>query len=568
MPIDNSRREQTEPAAFGAGALTGVQDEPAAIAWIRKHSLLLFVGLVLLGSVRIVSTYHVFSHTYDEPNHIAAGIEWLNDGALALDYSHPPLARIAAALGPWLASGRSAIPPFTGDPALVKPTDLASPAGLAILHRNGDYDRNLALARLGILPFFWVACLTVYLWCRRYLGEPATVFAVFLYSFLPSILAHAGLATTDMALTAFAGASFLATMFWLQAPGLRSGLVLGTITGLAVLSKFSALVFIPVSLLAACLVCIVMERPRFSSKSVGKYAVSLFIALLTVALVVWAGYRFTTGPMTTRGFHLWLPAPELFRGLRDLFEYNQNGHTSFLLGSQSHKGWWYFFLVVLAVKTPLPFLLLTFFGAFAVWKKRGVWLALAFSLGILLFALTSHLDLGVRHILPVYTGFAVVAGAGAERLLTLARKTMWAGWFLGALLGWMVVTSGLSHPNYLPYFNALAGDKPENVLVESDLDWGQDLERLSKRLREKGASSVAFDAYNPADLPKMGFPLVTPTSIESPTVGWNAVSVTNLKLLLEDKTHPLPWQQRIPPQERIGKGIWLWYFPPNSAQGK
>jgi hypothetical protein len=51
-----------------------------ALAWIPKHSLLLFLLLVTVGTLRIVSTYTVFSHTSDEPGHIAAGLEWLSKG--------------------------------------------------------------------------------------------------------------------------------------------------------------------------------------------------------------------------------------------------------------------------------------------------------------------------------------------------------------------------------------------------------------------------------------------------------------------------------------------------------
>jgi hypothetical protein len=534
--------------------------EIAFIQWIRRHSPTIFFALVVIGSLRIAATDTVFSSTWDEPNHIAVGTEWLTDGTLQLDYSHPPLARVAAALGPYLAQGRPGLPPASG---YTREWDSASFIGLAILHRGGVYDRNLALARLGVLPFFWIACATVYLWTRRYLGEPATAFAVFLFTFLPPVLAHAGLATTDMAITAFVGASFLMALYWIEKPDLSRSLLLGIIIGLAVLSKFSALPFIPAAIAGAVICHIVGERSApLNVLPVRKYLAPLCLGLLTCSIVVWAGYRFAFGMMNSPGFSFPVPAPEFFEGLRNLVAYNTKGHASFLLGRHSMSGWWYFFPVTLALKTPLPFLALLLLGAFAVTgRSKGVRLALGFSSGIVLFAMTSHLNLGVRHVLPAYVGFSIVAAAGAQRLLTLSGRVKWAGWILGALIIWMTATSCLSHPDYLPYVNALAGSRPENALVDSDLDWGQDVKRLGARLRELGAKSVAFTPYNPVDLASMGFPTVVPETDARPTPGWNAVSLTRLKLS-EGPGRAIPWQETIVPQEKTGKGIWLWYFPP------
>jgi len=129
-----------------------------------------------------------------------------------------------------------------------------------------------------------------------------------------------------------------------------------------------------------------------------------------------------------------------------------------------------------------------------------------------------------------------------------------------------VATSALSHPDYLPYFNALVGDKPERVLVDSDLDWGQDMKRLARRLHEGGAQHVTFTPWAPVDLAALGFPPVQPNDPAKPSPGWNAVSLTVLKhtRLGLGSTHLeiKPWPEQIKPAEKIGKGILLWDFPP------
>ena len=202
--------------------------------------MLLVAGAVALGSLRIVATYTVFNHTVDEPAHIACGMEWLERGTYRMEDQHPPLARFAAALGPYL-SGIRLQGVWDRNPTQFGMYD----EGQHIYYAGDHYDRTLVLSRLGVLPFFWVACLAVYFWARRFFGIPTAVVSVWLFSFLPAVLAHAGLGTTDMALTAFVGAAFVAMLAWAENPTLRRSALFGVAGALAVLSKFSSLVFFP-----------------------------------------------------------------------------------------------------------------------------------------------------------------------------------------------------------------------------------------------------------------------------------------------------------------------------------
>jgi 4-amino-4-deoxy-L-arabinose transferase-like glycosyltransferase len=501
--------------------------------------------LIAIATARIVTTYGVFNHTSDEPVHVACGMEWLDKGAYKYEPQHPPLARVFTAILPYLSGLRS------------QNREAFQAEGLFILYHDNHYMRSLALARLGILPFFWIGALVVYFWARRSLGDLEASIAVFLFTFLPPVLAHAGLATTDMALTAFTGASFLTGLVWLDRPAPASAALFGAATGLAVLSKFSALPFLPSAMAAAIVWYIVAQRPPFADlvKTAHNLLPTFLLAVMVGALVIWAGYRFAFDKA---------PAPALWAGIRQVQEHNAKGHSNYLLGMRSDSGWWYYYLVILAVKTPLPFLGLLGFGCV---KNPRKWLPLAFSLGILLFASTSRINIGVRHVLPVYIGFSIVAAAGAVRLLDLAAKVAWPIWALAFLIVWMAATSVLSHPDYLPYFNALAGDEPDKIAVDSDLDWGQDMNRLSARLRELGAREVSFNPFVIASLERQhGFPPVYQNDARLPSGGWNAVSLTVLKELrmgLFD-THPevIPWPEKFKPSERVGKSILLYYFPP------
>lgn len=530
-------------------------------AWIGRHARAVAVLLVLVGSCRIAATYTVFSHTYDEPAHIACGLEWLDSGTYRYEPQHPPLARAALAAGPYLAGSRA------------HRLDDKWDEGLAILYDHGHYDRTLALARLGILPFFWLAAATVFLGCRQYADESSAVLAVLIFTTLPPILAHAGLATTDMALTGTLGAAFLAGAHWFGRPTLRNSAGFGLLGAITVLTKFSAIAFLPAAFAGALMLQGVLSRPDGATVAAKLRQLAAWspAVLLPALALTWAVYRFSFGPIGETGWRV--PFPELFDGIRAVWQHNQDGDpASYLLGTHRDEGWWYYYPVALGVKTPLAVLVLLACGlAVAVRQgrqRRDLWFAIAFSGGILLFCLGSRINLGIRHVLPVYLGFSVLAAAGAMQLFR-SRTSRLPAALATALIGWLLVSSARIHPDYLAYFNEIAGSRPEHFLVDSDLDWGQDIKRLGQRLRELGAEQVAFSPYMVTDLQAAGFPRVVDNDLAQPVPGWNAMRLTVLEGLLatnhESEARAGFWAARIPPTERIGKGIWLWYFPPGGA---
>ncbi|HEY1241477.1 MAG TPA: glycosyltransferase family 39 protein, partial [Bryobacteraceae bacterium] len=305
---------------------------------IERRALWIATVLSVLASARIVATYSVFNHTYDEPAHVACGMEWLDQGLYRWEPQHPPLARVAAAFPLYVAGLRSHNTQRDIPFAMWQ-------EGAAILYSGDLYDRNLVLARLGILPFFWLTCAVVYAWGARYFRPAVAVAAVFLFSMLPPVLAHAGLATTDMALTATMALAFFAGMVWLERPSLFHAAWFGVATGVMMLSKFSALVFFPASAVLALIWYLVTERPGRLADAVKARALSFGLAVLTGALIIWAGYRFSFGDV---GFlHLRLPAPELYAGIRQVIEHNALGQDSYLLGTYNRTGFWLFFPVAL-----------------------------------------------------------------------------------------------------------------------------------------------------------------------------------------------------------------------------
>jgi dolichyl-phosphate-mannose-protein mannosyltransferase len=529
-----------------------------------------------IGVARIVSTYHVFNQTWDEPAHVAAGMEWLDRGRYTYEPLHPPLARVMVAVGPRLAGIRSG------------GHDNVWLEGNSILYAGGRYHRNLALARLGVLPFFVLATLVVFAWARRLGGAPAAVWAVLLFTTLPPVLAHAGIATTDMAVAATVPLAAYAVVRWLERPGWTSALALGIAVGLALLSKLSAFLFLPAAIIAV-VVCRRGESRSPPSPGGPSRLTSLRLTYAAILLTVWAGYRFAVGPLLPpehssppapqghsaapapapsqldRLAHApVLPAPALFQGLGQLAAKNRAGHKSYLLGEVRTTGWWYFFPVALAVKTPLAFLLLVGAGIVAAARTQGVERRrrlepAAIALAILLVCLPSRIDIGVRHVLPMYPLLAIVAGTGAAELWNARRTAVRV--VAAALVGWQVVASAVVHPDYLAYFNELAGHHPERILVDSDLDDGQDLDRLADTLRARRIPAVSLAYAGSATVAEHGLPPVTWLEPHRPVTGWVAASLYAIKLGSLDRPghDDFAWLERYRPVALVGRSIRLYY---------
>jgi len=562
---DQPRQRQTEAVRRPAAPQRSWGD------WFKRRVAgLLVFGFIALGTIRIIQTYEVFNHTVDEVAHIACGMEWLDRGTYKIEDQHPPLARVMGALGPYLSGiGMQGVWDKQQDSGGMYGE------GQAIFWAGDHYQQTLVLSHLGILPFFWIACLAVYFWARRYFGAATGVAAVFLFSFVPSVLAHSSVTTTDMALTAFMGAVFVAMLLWCEEPTDRRSMIFGTMGALAILSKFSCLAFFPPAALAVLAAYLAAGHPRIRQllASAKDLLLPAALALGTAVLVIWAGYRFSYGPVFFANIKL--PAPELFSGIKSVWEHNKSGHPSYLFGEHRDFGWWYFFPVALGIKTPFPFLLLLFYGAWESvrrWKeKAGAFLfPLCFSLAVLGVGMAGQINVGVRHILPVYIGFSITAAIGAVRLYEIGRTVSWAKWFLWVCIGWMAYTSLAAHPDYIPYFNLLVADEPETapglhgpekILADSDLDWGQDMRRLATRLKEKGIGHFSMIPLIFDDYGKDGLPPLDWGKADHPNPGWNAVSITMWLNMRMGVAHPWPDYTNVQPVEHVGKGILLYYFP-------
>ena len=527
----------------------------------RSHQLgIVALIIMVIASLVVVRAASRFGQTWDEPAHLAAGMQWIAHGTYDYDPQHPPLARIAIALGPHLA----------GATAHGQPTMWSE--GNTILVDSGPYARTLLLARLGVLPFFLLLLGVTWGWTRSLYGDVAAVIATLLVCTTPQILAHAGFATNDLPLTATLMAALWTFTRWLERPDPGRTLIFAVAGAATIATKFSSLPFFAIAAVLIIAAWWAIPSPRAGGArrrlALGELREPLRMAVtaaVVVAILLWAVYRFHT--RLALGGRLPVPAPELLTGIRALAAHNREGHTSYLLGNVGTHGWWWYWWVALAVKTPLAFLSLSAVGvAWALGPvRRADWRTLApllSAIAVMVVAMISHIDIGVRHILTLYPLLAIPASGAAVALWERVPVRPIVRGVLGALIIWETAQAALAYPEFLADFNALAGRHPERILVDSNLDWGQGLNQLADTLHARHAHAVTVFYFGSAPVGSVDLADTVRLGGAAPATGLVAVSQTYLQ---GDYVSCFTWLRRYTPVARIGPSIVLYDIAPDTA---
>jgi len=330
-------------------------------------------------------------------------------------------------------------------------------------------------------------------------------------------------------------------------------------TALAITAKLSALAFLPVCFAAALALRWAGERGRWSPFSLFQHAPSALPAgMAAFGVTVWVVYGCPADPLQ--------PFQQLWSGIEEVAQHNARGHDSFFCGQVSHEGHWLFFPTVLLVKTPLPFLVLSGVGALIVLRRqRRDWrylMPLASVMAILAVAMASRIHLGVRYILPLYPMLAMIAGIGAGYLFVTRSIKSYV--LLAIIIIGQLSVVAMNFPDHLAYFNLFAGAEPERLLVDSDLDWGQDINRVATELRARGIGRVFAALQGSADLSRHGFPAHGDLDWYQPATGWIVISLTQWAF----GTNPPPydgyaWLKGFEPVATIGKTVRLYYVDPS-----
>lgn len=457
------------------------------------------------------------SATYDEPIHLTDGYFSLARRDHRVDPEHPPFLRMWAALPLLTMSG------IQSEPARIDssgPSEWALGRLFAYAHEftyvDNDADRMLIRARAMIVLLGLLLGVLLYAWAHEWFGWPAAASALALYALEPNLLAHARLVTTDLGVTLFMFGAVYFLWRTVDAWRGRNIALLAAFVGLAVISKFSALLLVPIlgSLLAAA----VIER-RIDLR---RAAVVAGLVLAGSLAAIWAVYGFRYAPSGSAWLYRFhddpfaaAPLPTLAslvgwidrHGLLPnaysegflLGQARAQGRNAFLQGAYSQDGWWYYFPVAIALKTPLILLATTAAGALS-WRRVRTdrsWLFVVLPVAIYLgWSMAAHINIGVRHVLPVFPFLILAAAAGLHRIVTSGHRK-WAV----AIVVVAAVELGSAYPHTLAFFNAAAGGPSGGIrhLGDSNLDWGQDLKALKAWMQERGVEHVNLAYAGNAD---------------------------------------------------------------------
>jgi len=365
-------------------------------------------------------------------------------------------------------------------------------------------------------------------------------------------LAHGHLATTDMGLVFF----FVLTLWLFRKyfldPSWKNALWFGVSFSGAILAKFSGVLILPV-----LVVFMILFTPKKEILSrVGKLLVAVIVAIVISWIVYAFSMRADLASASGFGSFLWVPFKKYYDGYQMVADHNAIGHWSYYNGNVGYNGWWTYFLEVLALKLTLPVLAATAMAIVFFKKMRKKFyeefLIIFPFIFYLAMALTSKIDIGIRHVLVILPFLFIFI----SRLASLKNRFILA--FVAVVAILQIIIAILAFPNYISYFNQIAGGSVNGskYIADSNIDWDQNMIRFADYAEKNNIKKVyelcwnyeAFGYYGiQADLlpttPPDGMVVICVQQIRVPPPGFN-----------------LKWATKYPPDKIIGDTMYVWDF--------
>ncbi len=464
------------------------------------------------------------SGTPDEiAHHIPAGVILLKKGDFKMDTSQPPLSRyiIAAPVVFFLKPG------LPDDAAQWRRQDRGEFGRDFFFKYNHMPKKMLFAGRLAVLTVSVLCGILLFVWAKQIYGAKAGIFGLFLYCLSPNILANSALATTDMIATFFIFLSCY--MFWrfLRLNNWLNLFLSGIALGMAQLSKYSSLILYPIFF-----IFIIIGVWHIKKEKAKKVLLQIFLIFVISVITIWAGYGFKHEPILKNTLRqqekielvnasaqkilpFWneglakkteyflrsfpMPLGEHIIGILGVLRHSRQGHATYFLGSHSEAGNKLYFTLAFLIKTPIPTLLLLALGIYALFKQKfsiDTYYLVLVPVIYFIAASAGNLQIGLRHILPIYP-FCFIIAAGSVSLLRYKFFKI----AIPLLCAWLLFNCINVWPNYISYFNESIGG-PKNgwrYLRDSNIDWGQDLPALSAYMKKNNINDITLEYFGEDD---------------------------------------------------------------------
>ncbi|MEK7076458.1 MAG: glycosyltransferase family 39 protein [Patescibacteria group bacterium] len=573
----------------------------------------LIAGIIIVSAtILAIASVWNDSPVVDEIPHIGAGYSYVVQHSYQFNPEHPPLAKDLAGLALLpLNLNQSA---FSQKYVANWPTDVNGQwnFGRAFIFQTGNDAVTLVrTAKMPMLIFFIISAWIVFVWTKKLFGDKAALLATFLFSFTPTIIAHSRLVTTDMALLAGVMASLYFFERYLENQSTKNLWFAGIVFGFGQLTKFSSFLLIPLVVFLAIVWAYANHQKLSGMIRVAWKAILIVVIgfvfivgpIYQLHLLNYSGQKQkadatvilrTYGNRTFADPVIWASDKPLLRpfaqyglGVLMIFQRNVGGNQTYFLGNVYQMAVKSYFPVVYALKEPIPFLILFIiatigFFTFAFSKERHLkdWLRIHFAETVIFtwvlfywaISINTNLNIGIRHLIPVYGGTAILVAGQLSVLYehVKAKKTYLA--FVGVMCAWLLAETIMVFPYYLTYFNEFAGGPSggHRYVVDSNLDWGQDLKRLADWVDANNIKKISLDYFGWADpsyylgdkavwIRNGRYTNAGEFVRDNPDGGYIAVSVTFYQQsIATDKNYG--WLTEYPPVIVVGNSIFVWHI--------
>ncbi|MDA0322231.1 MAG: hypothetical protein O2923_05880 [Verrucomicrobia bacterium] len=445
---------------------------------------ILCISLILAGYLtQCVITAASHTPTVDEFSDVPMGLYHLKTHQFNIDRRNPPLMKILCALPLHLMGVEiDTDPKWVGDGEGWYPWLL----GTRFMRMSGErYTEYFFYARMVVVAVSILLGLLVHRWAREEEGPLVALIALLLFTQAPAILGHSTLATLDIGVSALVFGGFYALRRVVRDRDGLAGMFCGLMFGLALGAKFVTLFFLPLVPL------LYLVRPGSTRAPDWKSEMRIVLIMGTAFyLAVCAAYLF-----------LHFPRPSaLIEGIALGISDSRTGEfPAFLFGEWSNAGFPHYYLAALLVKMPVPLLVLLGVGLARIViahtdLRRKLFLTLPPLVLIYLLSFHYRKNYGIRYLLPAYPFLILIAASGAGWLLRRGRP---ARILAAVLVSWLVIGSIAVTPHHLSGFNILARNRIP--LLDSNLDWGQDLGRLADYVHDRKAGKIKLAYFGHVD---------------------------------------------------------------------